>query len=303
MRTVLSEQSVDGITIQHVNYCWDANAELRECDSTLTFKYVKDSRTVRAHSTVRGTEEQIGRLIVTPPGMAVQARATATERDMEALIFHVEHDLLDRLLSKSGTGAHRADIGLDLDVSNAAIEQILLALWREIGHESAGRDVMLHSLAHILIIELVRHFRAAWETPPATLSDERLEQIRDYVNSRTVGLPQPAEVAQACGISASHLRRLFKQATGQTLQNYIESVRLQRACALLSNSDMPLKLIAWQLGFTHCSSFSYAFRRATGETPGQYRRRSGAAAGETRLFTLPARPRWSRKRMAERMLP
>lgn len=296
-RIVLSEKSLGGVSMQHANYCWDAGAELVECDPGLTLKYVKDMRAVRARGLGRsGMEERIGRLIVTPPEMVVRARAIETERDMESFIIHVDSGMVREFLGEIDGDARAARIGLDLDMANDAVEQVLLLIARELNSAAPGRDVMIHSLVRILMVELVRHFQEHSVASPA-VSTEWLEQVRNFVNNFSEGLPQPSEVAEACGISPSHLRRLFKQATGQTLHEYIESIRIVRARDLLARTDMPLKLIAHRLGFSHCSSFTYAFRRATGETPGQYRQRCSPTAQrgdivEARRNALPSRKIW-----------
>jgi AraC family transcriptional regulator len=112
------------------------------------------------------------------------------------------------------------------------------------------------------------------------LRPAQLAHIRDFVDSFEIGLPTPAEVATECKLSPTHLRRLFKRATGESLQDYIKEVRINRAKALLSDAEMPLKVVSYRLGFNHCSAFSFAFQQATGETPGQFRRRSAANLNE-----------------------
>ena len=61
--------------------------------------------------------------------------------------------------------------------------------------------------------------------------------------------------------------RLFREATGETVKSYVERVRLTKAKALLSGTELPLKEISARLGFASPSGFSVAFRRLAGETP------------------------------------
>ena len=78
-------------------------------------------------------------------------------------------------------------------------------------------------------------------------------------------------LAELCCISSGHLMRAFKQTTGETVHSYVERVRLTKAQRLLCETNLPLKAIAAELGFSTPSSFSFAFRRATGEPPKVFR--------------------------------
>lgn len=63
--------------------------------------------------------------------------------------------------------------------------------------------------------------------------------------------------------------------TGQTLHDFMEDVRVARAKSLLTDTNLPLKVISYRLGFCHPSAFSFAFRKATGEAAREYRQRRG----------------------------
>lgn len=86
------------------------------------------------------------------------------------------------------------------------------------------------------------------------------------------------EAAAACGLSASHLSRLFHQSTGLTFQEYVRRFRLERACELLEQTDLDITRIAFDAGFQSISQFHRSFRAVYGERPTQYRRRYLQAA-------------------------
>jgi AraC family transcriptional regulator len=68
------------------------------------------------------------------------------------------------------------------------------------------------------------------------------------------------------------LSRSFRASQGRSLGDYISAVRIERARKMLA-TDQSIKAIGLTLGFSSPSSFSFAFRRATGETPSDYRTR------------------------------
>ena len=74
------------------------------------------------------------------------------------------------------------------------------------------------------------------------------------------------------GMSPTLLRRRFKAATGLTMQDHVLQKRLASARALLSDTEMPLKAIAAQLGYSSEAFFSRQFKAHTGVAPGAFRR-------------------------------
>ena len=81
------------------------------------------------------------------------------------------------------------------------------------------------------------------------------------------------EIASRCGLSPRHLMRAFKASTGMTVHQYANEVVMKRAMDILRSEDMPLKVLAWQLGYSSASAFSAAFRQAVGCTPSDFRKR------------------------------
>lgn len=79
------------------------------------------------------------------------------------------------------------------------------------------------------------------------------------------------QIAEAAGTSASHLNRLFKEATGFTLNKEIQRLRLIRIRHLLRHSELTLIQIARQTGFSSAANLSKFFKSKTETTPGKYR--------------------------------
>jgi AraC-like DNA-binding protein len=75
-------------------------------------------------------------------------------------------------------------------------------------------------------------------------------------------------------ISASYLRRQFKQHTGMRLGAWLVEQRVQRAAHLLQHSYRSVKEIAHIVGYRHVSSFIRAFERRFKQGPTQYRRQA-----------------------------
>ena len=78
--------------------------------------------------------------------------------------------------------------------------------------------------------------------------------------------------AAAAGITLRHWNRLFAGFTGGPPGEYLADCRLKLARQLLSNSELPVKVIAMQCGFEQPSDFIRFFKRHTSQTPGDFRR-------------------------------
>ncbi len=80
-------------------------------------------------------------------------------------------------------------------------------------------------------------------------------------------------IANSLHVSTSYLSRIFKKKTGMTCVEYITRKRIEKAKWLLINTDIKQHQIAQEIGYSNVYYFSIHFKKVTGETPGQYRKR------------------------------
>jgi AraC-like DNA-binding protein len=101
-------------------------------------------------------------------------------------------------------------------------------------------------------------------------TDSRIAKAVRLLNqdpSRTIG-----DLACGCALSISRLSHLFRAETGLTLKEFRRNRRLEAARKMLATTDMPIKQIAYALGYRHTSSFVRAFAVDVGVSPSDYRR-------------------------------
>ena len=96
--------------------------------------------------------------------------------------------------------------------------------------------------------------------------DNLLSYLEEHVADR-ITLDDAAEYA---GYSKFHFSRLFKEYTGITYYEHIQNIRIRTAQELLA-TETSITEIAYRTGFHDLTSFSRAFRNATGMTPTKYR--------------------------------
>lgn len=82
------------------------------------------------------------------------------------------------------------------------------------------------------------------------------------------------ELAECVGMSRSHLHRKLKEATGQSVTQFIREYRLQKARDLLQNQDLTASEVAYQVGFGSPTYFSKSFHDFYGFTPGEARQKA-----------------------------
>lgn len=87
-------------------------------------------------------------------------------------------------------------------------------------------------------------------------------------------------LARVSGVSAAHFARSFRQAFGVPPHRYLLTRRIERATALLRDTDLSVTDIVFQTGWGSLGTFGRIFRDITGHTPGAVRARGRAAARE-----------------------
>jgi transcriptional regulator GlxA family with amidase domain len=88
------------------------------------------------------------------------------------------------------------------------------------------------------------------------------------------------QLARVSGVSEAHFARSFKEAFGLPPHRYLLSRRIERATALLRDTDLAITEIAFQTGWNSLGTFGRTFRDVTGESPGELRARERAASHE-----------------------
>jgi AraC-like DNA-binding protein len=101
----------------------------------------------------------------------------------------------------------------------------------------------------------------------------RLALARDFLATHHAEPLVVADAARRAGISPYHFLRLFARAFQVTPYAFLQSVRIDRARALLARSDASVTDVCLEVGYASLGSFSSLFARETGASPAAYRRR------------------------------
>lgn len=77
------------------------------------------------------------------------------------------------------------------------------------------------------------------------------------------------------GLNGKYVSRLFKEAFGEKLVDYVVRVRIEQSRRLLTETALPIQHIANAVGYLHDISYIRAFKKVVGTTPGDYRKQHG----------------------------
>jgi transcriptional regulator GlxA family with amidase domain len=117
---------------------------------------------------------------------------------------------------------------------------------------------------------------------PALL--RRLLRAKDRMDAASHEDWPVQRLARVSGVSATHFARSFKQAFGVPPHRYLLTRRIERAMALLRDTDLPVTEIAFHTGWESLGTFGRTVRDVTGESPSEIRARvRGTARGLGRV--------------------
>ncbi|OQA09398.1 MAG: HTH-type transcriptional activator Btr [bacterium ADurb.Bin374] len=126
-----------------------------------------------------------------------------------------------------------------------------------------------------LLVNFVRMFSEAnREQVPADPVTAKVGMFLEAHMDRELSLE---EVADWAGVSKNHLCRIFKKSTGQRVFQYLNSLRIRRACERLKGTGETVERIARSVGFNNTNYFHKVFKNVTGTMPTAWRKSAGAA--------------------------
>jgi len=101
-----------------------------------------------------------------------------------------------------------------------------------------------------------------------------IDIILAFIEANLENMLNAQVIAENVHISSSHLYHLFKEKTGFALMEYIKLRRVEKAKALLRNSDLTVSQISIMCGYDNFSHFSRVFHLIAGVSPNQYRKKT-----------------------------
>lgn len=167
------------------------------------------------------------------------------------------------------------DMGLDPDrvgleprhqFRDPQIEHIAWALEADRRADHPGGLLYTECLGLALSVRLLGQYPAPLERERG-LSKPQLRRVTEYIEEHLDQNLSLARLAGVAGVSASHLKTLFKRSTGLPVHEYVVQRRVERARTLLQRGGLSAGEVALEAGFSHQSHMARCMRRVLGVTP------------------------------------
>lgn len=231
--------------------------------------------------------ERIGNVFLLPPCENMHARSDGGP-PQASLLCHLRPEALRHWHDAELEWTDRR-LEAGLNITDAHVRRLLLRLAAELRSPGFASEALVELIVAQLAIELVRYCLDVREGPTSgglspwrlRLIEERLREVRES--------PTLSELASLCNLSVRQLTRAFRASRGHSIGDYLVQSRIDHAKRLLASGES-IKVIAYALGFSSPSSFSYAFRTATGFRPSDFLDRSTRVRGVRAGCARRARP-------------
>lgn len=143
---------------------------------------------------------------------------------------------------------------------------------REYINREKGSQTIIRAYLIELIIKLFRELER--QQPSFTINHQKLvEQAISYMQENYKAHINLDDIVSGVFLSKDYFRQIFKKVTGTSITSYIQELRIREACRLLETTDENSAEIARESGFNDIKFFYQTFKKATGLTPAEYRKK------------------------------
>ena len=165
----------------------------------------------------------------------------------------------------------------DEAVSGSPLEDAFRFVTREVREGRPGHEAVARRLSEVLFVQAIRFWADSAEHERgvlAALDDPGLGRALAAIHDRPEERWTLEALARKAAMGRTAFAERFREVVGETPYQYLTDWRIQNARRLLAESRLSLEQVALRVGYESASSFSRAFKRCLGTTPGAYRRSS-----------------------------
>jgi AraC family transcriptional regulator len=236
-------------------------------DGLLTYKFEGKWQSARATT---------GSIRLRPIGRTCD-EAYIRSADVDVLHLYVPASTFARLVDDYDLPAAPGRFILhSCGVQDELINQIGLSVLSEMMSPSAASRMLVETSALLLAARLAQvhsetGFVRSTVRSQHRLDDRRLRRVLAFIEERLTEEITVSDLALIASLSIFHFTRAFAATMGVPPHRYVSRRRLEAAKAMIATGHASLVEIARACRFSSQSSFTRAFRRATGMTPAEYR--------------------------------
>jgi len=155
--------------------------------------------------------------------------------------------------------------------SNQEILRAVSRLYKETTDRYPGFEVLADTALTEVLVHFLRLFADERQDGAVGREGFVVSQLKAYLAENSHRRITIDEVTRYTGYAKSQLSKLFKQATGQTIVQYVNALRVDEACRLIREHDGAIEDVAYKVGFQNLNHFYKTFKKVTGSLPSAYR--------------------------------
>ena len=154
------------------------------------------------------------------------------------------------------------------------LKAILDQLSREYLSMQPGTEIVVNRMTEVLIVELVRmNFGQQGQAPLIkALADKYISKALQQLHQHPERSWSLESLALDVGLSRAAFAKRFTSLVRQPMFDYLTQLRMQQACQLLAETDLPLYDVANRVGYESDLAFTRTFKKRLGQTPTSYRK-------------------------------
>ncbi|MCF0130772.1 MAG: helix-turn-helix transcriptional regulator [Pseudobutyrivibrio sp.] len=122
--------------------------------------------------------------------------------------------------------------------------------------------------------------------------NDYIKNAVDYIKMNYDRELKMAEIADVCGLSESHFRRIFEEGMNMKPNDYLNMIRINKACELIQNQNYSMEEVGYRVGYETPSTFMRNFKKLTGMTPYQWKKKEAKLDEATITYKISAKRGW-----------
>ncbi len=175
---------------------------------------------------------------------------------------------------------------------NPILVTLIRAIFEEIQNKSLYYRECVGGMAYSLLFEIARFNGRDVAQSYGKNNSLQLENAIEYVERNYPNNFKIADLANECHMSETHFRRVFQEKMNMTPVEYVNFVRIKKACDLIDKTDISMEDVAEKVGFITPSTFNRNFRRIIGTSPYQWKKRPDNHEGKLLEYKISALKGW-----------
>ena len=261
-----------------IGYCYHGDGELIIEDRT--YHYSGKQFTIIPANIPHTTNSSPGHICKWEYLFVDIDRFVRTEMHLDALF----EDRVLSVINRRGTMKSEQNHGI--------MARLILNIIREYRDKTIYYEESVRGYLYALVVEMMRLAEERDRSMHTHRVNEYIRDALEYVNTHYMEQVRVEDIAEASGLSESHFRRVFEDAMHMKPLDYVNLVRVDKACGLMARQNISMEEVSFRVGYQTQSTFNRNFKRLTGYSPNQWKHKENYQEGILKNYQISALKGW-----------